>query len=150
MKNRFKITQPKTVLVRVLSIVLIFAVLLATLFIVPYTKLGMRATVTIWESKLTEFAKNHLASANPEIITFLGYRAVCYQDTNSVFFERTGLVFPYNGFFYSDSGAPVGFQGTTAAFETHGNGWIWRETDGDNWMYVEKISAKWYWYEMHF
>lgn len=151
MKNRSEITQqPKSVFVWVLSIVLLFAVLFVTLFIVPYTKLGMRATVTVWESKLTEFAENQLASANPETITFLGYRAACYPDTNSVFFERNGLLFPYSGFFYSDSGAPVGFQRITVTFEKYSDGWIWREPDGDNWMYVENISGKWFWYKMHF
>ncbi len=128
---------------------LLITLLLVLLSFAPYTKLGMYATVKVWENQLTTFATEQLANPNSGITRFAGYRAECYHNANCVFFEKPGA-FAYKGFFYSESGEPIGYQGTNAEFKRDGKGWFWEESDGDNWMYVEQISPKWYWYEMHF
>lgn len=136
--------------IKVLTLALSVFFLFIALFVFPHTKLGTRVTVALWENKLTELINTHLTTANPEAATFLGYHIVCHPDTDSIFFDQKSMLFPYRGFYYSVSGAPVGFQGANITYEKSGKGWIYREINGDNWMYVEKISEKWYWYKMHF
>lgn len=126
----------------------IIMILIAAIFVVPYTKYGMIATIRIWENALTEFAQGQLERESSSTITCMGYRVNTFPESDCVFFEYSGA--GYKGYFYSECGGPVGFQGTDAEFVKYGSGWLWEEQDGDNWMYAEHIVGNWYWYEMHF
>lgn len=119
------------------------------IFIFPYTKTGMKLTVLLWEKPLTAYAQEKLLEPYSEPDRFLGFRAVTYPKAEAVFFHfDTG---GYVGFFYSESGEPVGFQGTEAEFFSYGrNNWLWHEETGDNWMQCQRIIGNWYWYDMNF
>lgn len=126
----------------------IIIVVIALVFFVPYTKFGMTTTVNVWEEQLTILAERQIDSGIKNGRACFGYRIATYPEEQCVFFEYQGT--NYSGFFYTRDGGLIGFQGTNAEFERHGDGWFWKEVGGDNWMYVEHIVGNWYWYEMHF
>jgi hypothetical protein len=123
-------------------------IVFCAIFVFPYTKQGMLSTVRFWEASLTQLADSMLEEDSNSAKDYWGYRVNAYPVGECVFFQHTGN--RYTGFFYAAGGQPVGFQGTAAEFQKHGDGWLWKETDGDNWMYTEHIVGNWYWYEMHF
>lgn len=126
----------------------ILILLLFLIFVVPYTKWGMKTLVTLWEEQLTNLADQRLSAEIGNRNPCFGYNIVTYSDAKCVFFEYQGG--KYTGLYYSQNGTLIGFQGTAAEFERHGDGWLWKEESGDNWMYVEHVVGNWYWYEMHF
>lgn len=56
----------------------------------------------------------------------------------------------YEGFYYSQNGCPIGFQGTELDFKHDGVEWRWQESDGDNCEQTKKIINNWYWFRMEF
>lgn len=142
-KKSKRISCAKGIALTLLVIFLVFAI-----FIFPYTKQGMFYTVNLWNRQLSTFAESRLAQqANGSEVCW-GFRISSYPDSNCIFFEQTGS--RYTGVIFSADNVPVGFQGTFAEFEKHGDGWLWKDANSDNWMYVEQITEQWYWYEMHF
>ena len=131
-----------------MAVVLIALVLLLAVFHIPYTRAGIKITVKIWEHELTAFATAQMEGAAKHSTQWWGYKATVYPVSGCVFFECRSV--GYTGFFYSESGEVVGFQGTEVGFAPYKEGWLWKEVDGDNWMYVEHITGNWFWYEMHF
>lgn len=134
--------------IKAIAITLAVVFLFFALFIYPYTKAGMFLTVKTWERQMTAVAQEQLLKQAGNEKAYWGYRVKAFPESDCVFFEYVGA--RYTGFVYSAEDIPVGFQGTDAKFERHGDGWLWKEASGDNWMYTERIADHWYWYEMHF
>ena len=133
---------------------LAFAILLVTLSFAAYTKQGMMTVVKLGEKQLTAYAETLIAECGneenlPEKARGFGYRVDVCSFSKCVFFKH--YTFKETGFFYSLSGAPVGYLGQDVVFEKSGDGWLWNEGVGsDNWFYAEHIVGNWYWYEMHY
>lgn len=151
----FSTESPEDVIVkknrqlRTEKLVPVLLALIYLLFFFPYTKIGMKLTVLLWQKPLTAYAQGKLSEGTEGPLPLWGYDVFCYPDTDAVFFDYS--LGGYVGFFYSESGVPVGFGGTEARFFRYGrNQWLWHEEAGDNWMEAEHITGNWYWYDMNF
>ncbi len=135
-------------------IVLVLVVVFVLLSIAAYTKQGMKTVVKLWEEQLTSYAETLISEGGsekylPEKANGFGYSVDVCPLSQCVFFKH--YTFKETGFFYSASGAPVGYLGQDVTFEKSGNGWLWNEGAGsDNLFYTEHIVGNWYWYEMHY
>ena len=76
----------------------------------------------------------------------------CFSDKGMVQFLVRSYGFvtngTYEGFYYSRSGEPLGFQGTDMPLQQNENGWSYKNNGHE--YYTECISSNWYWYKMSF
>ena len=128
-------------------IALLCTMVIIAILILPNTRVGMKMCVTLFHSPMTHHAQKCLI--NPDPTQFPGFSVHTYPDAGAVFYENTTL--GYRGFFYSEDGNPIGFQGVEMIFYQCGKyNFYWSEAGSDNWMHLEHIIGNWYWYEMHF
>lgn len=139
-----------------LAVAVVLILLLYGVFLFPHTRLGITATVQLWNDRLEKTAERMLEEKPKDgncwsaDELFLG----CYEITvsierDSVFFENLNG-WGYTGFYYSVDGKPRSHMGAYEDFQEYKDGWLWDEEKGDNWVYTVPITGNWYWYEAHF
>ena len=105
------------------------------------------------QADLERFAVE-LMRVNGKDAKYKDWPVACYEDVRTVEFltkgSGLGPVTTYEGFYYSENNAPVGFQGVELDFIQDGDGWIWRESNGDNCNQTERITEHWFWFKMSF
>ncbi len=142
--------------IKTIAVLLVAALLFSAVFAIPYTRWGMELTVRLWEAQLTDYAQRQLSESKPyhqhiQYEELMEYTVEICQEAGCVFFVYDGA--SRTGFFYSESGEPVGYQGHAYKFYPKGDGWYWRDPEygilSSARMYAERITGNWYWFEMY-
>jgi len=119
------------------------------------TEGAVTSIVKKYETQLSEYAEKRVESDSKEKKSWFGWDIEAGRgEVPSVYFSVYYDGERDRGFYYTQSGEPLGFRGETEQLEMaeSGPGWIWEqakeEKSGNDKYYTEQIAGNWYWYEM--